>query len=139
MDSRTVELSVSADKDMMLVIRMTAAGALSRAGLTIDDIEDMKLAVDEACLSLMAQPVRYERLSATFSLAPSGVRLRVAGLSPREGDAARQNPAEDDEVLRCVLEAMADEAVIHRDERGIFAIELARKGVAGGNGGTDAR
>ena len=50
-----VELSFPSDKSMMLVLRLTAAGVLARAGLTVDVMDDVKLAVEEACNCLIGQ------------------------------------------------------------------------------------
>ena len=36
--NKTVDLLVAAQKDMMLVVRMTTLGVLARAGLTLDDV-----------------------------------------------------------------------------------------------------
>ena len=44
--NKTVDLLVAAQKEMMLIVRMTTLGVLARAGLTLDDMDDMKMAVD---------------------------------------------------------------------------------------------
>ena len=44
MQNRTIELSVPAHRDMMLVLRLTTAGVVARAGLGVDRINDVKMA-----------------------------------------------------------------------------------------------
>ena len=44
-----VELKVPAEQNMMLVLRLTTAGVVARAGLTVDRMDDVKMAVEEAC------------------------------------------------------------------------------------------
>ncbi|NDL60019.1 anti-sigma factor [Phytoactinopolyspora mesophila] len=53
-----VELSVPASSAYLAVLRTTSAGLGARLGLTLDDIEDLRIAVDEACAMLLpvAQP-----------------------------------------------------------------------------------
>ena len=40
-----VELKLPAEQNMMLVMRLTTAGVVARAGLTVDRMEDVKMAV----------------------------------------------------------------------------------------------
>ena len=41
-----VELKLPARQEMMLVLRLTTAGVIARAGLTVDRMDDVKLAVE---------------------------------------------------------------------------------------------
>ena len=47
LSENAISLTVPADKSMMLVIRLTTAGVLARARLTVDAIDDMKMAVEK--------------------------------------------------------------------------------------------
>ncbi|MGH8828897.1 MAG: anti-sigma regulatory factor, partial [Jiangellaceae bacterium] len=44
-----VELRVPASSAYLVVLRTTAASLAARQGFTLDDIEDLRIAVDEAC------------------------------------------------------------------------------------------
>ena len=44
-----VELKIPCDPQYISVVRLVVAGVGARAGLTVDDIDDMKVAVSEAC------------------------------------------------------------------------------------------
>jgi hypothetical protein len=46
-----VELSFPASVDLVVLARFTAATVAARAGFDIDEIEDLRLAVDELCVS----------------------------------------------------------------------------------------
>jgi len=50
-DSDAVDLSFAASPDLVVLARFTAATVASRAGFDIDEIEDLRLAVDELCVS----------------------------------------------------------------------------------------
>ena len=60
MQNRTVELSVPAHRDMMLVLRLTTAGVVARAGLGVDRINDVKMAVEEACALIIETALKKE-------------------------------------------------------------------------------
>src|SRR5919202_3533665 len=47
--SDTVDLRVPADPAYLAVLRTATAGLAARLDLTLDEIEDLRIAVDEAC------------------------------------------------------------------------------------------
>jgi serine/threonine-protein kinase RsbW len=49
----TVELDVPADPAYLAVVRTATAGLAARLDLTLDEIEDLRIAVDEACSLLL--------------------------------------------------------------------------------------
>ena len=118
--SEPVELALSARRSMMLVLRLTTAGVVARAGLTVDRMDDVKLAVEEACSCLITEAGGPERLRLRFSEADGALRISVRG----EGG----NPAaigEDEcEVVRCVLEALVDGVELRVDGTAISEVEL---------------
>ncbi|WP_290459833.1 ATP-binding protein, partial [Romboutsia ilealis] len=42
-------MEISANPDFVSIIRLTTSGIANKIGFSIDDIEDMKVAVSEAC------------------------------------------------------------------------------------------
>ena len=75
-DGDIVEVAAPADVAYVSTLRLTAASLAARCELTIDDIEDLRLAVDEACALLLPHAAQDSRLTARFELATG--RLQVA-------------------------------------------------------------
>ncbi len=48
-----VDLSIPVQADLVVLARLAAATVASRAGFGVEDIEDLRLAVEELCLSLV--------------------------------------------------------------------------------------
>ena len=48
-----VRLSVPAAPEYLRLVRLTAAGLASRLGFTFDEVEDLRIAVDELCFHLL--------------------------------------------------------------------------------------
>ena len=117
----TIELSLPASRDMMLVVRLAASGVVARAGLTLDVLEDVKMAVEEACLFLVAQS-GAERLRLTFDPKPGEFSVRIA----REGGRtpAPELPEAELDVVRCILEALVTSVRIDAQAGGVEAISL---------------
>jgi len=83
-----VEMSVPSDGAYVAVLRTVAAGLASRCDLTLDEIEDLRIAVDEACSLLLPHAVPGTPLSARFTLAPGelGIEARVEAADDAEPD-----------------------------------------------------
>lgn len=64
-----VEVRVPADGAYVGTLRLTAASLAARCDLTVDDIEDLRLAVDEACSLLLPSASPGSTLDARFELA----------------------------------------------------------------------
>ena len=61
-----VRLVVPAAPEYLRIVRLTAAGLASRLGFTFDEVEDLRIAVDELCFHLLGEADNAE-------LNPSGV------------------------------------------------------------------
>src|SRR3954453_12720529 len=78
--SDTVDLRVPADPAYLAVIRTATAGLAARLDLTLDEIEDLRIAVDEACgLLLDHQTHPGAELLAAFTLHPNALDVLVQG------------------------------------------------------------
>ncbi|MDQ1289190.1 MAG: serine/threonine-protein kinase RsbW [Actinomycetota bacterium] len=76
----TVHLRVPADPAYLAVIRTATAGLAARLDLTLDEIEDLRIAVDEACALLLDhQPHPGANLKAAFTLHPNTLDVLVTG------------------------------------------------------------
>lgn len=81
-----VELELPADPAYLGVVRTACAGLGARLDLTLDEIEDLRIAVDEACtLVLPSGRSPHDatvRLRATFSVSEEALAVRVQGPNP---------------------------------------------------------
>ena len=118
--SEPVELSLPARRNMMLVLRLTTAGVVARAGLTVDRMDDVKLAVEEACGCLISEAGGPERLRLRFSEADGALRIAVCG----EGGSPAAIGEDEREVVRCILESLVDGAELRTDGAAITGVEL---------------
>lgn len=123
MENRTVELRVPATEDMMLVIRLATSGVLLRAGLTLDNVDDVKMAVEEAANCL----VRYSGCGSVEIRYELGAKLLKVTLA---GDCCRCGgfPRTPDELatIRYILESMVDSVKLAGRDDGLTHIELCK-------------
>lgn len=77
-----VQLDVPASPAYIAVVRTAAAGLAARVDLTLDRIEDLRIAVDEAC-ALLVRPCPggspNDTLTCTFVLDEASLAVEVSG------------------------------------------------------------
>ena len=61
-----VELSLAADAQMLFLARMTGAAVAARADFDYEQVEDLRLAIDELCVRLMGSGVGPGRITLSF-------------------------------------------------------------------------
>src|SRR3954468_17832224 len=90
-DGDVVEVRVPADVAYVATLRLTTASLAARCDLTIDDIEDLRLAVDEACALLLPHATAKSVLEAGFELASGRLVVTTSVDAPdsSEGSPAR--------------------------------------------------
>lgn len=72
-----VVLRLPAQSAYLSVLRTATASLASRLDFTLDDIEDLRIAVDEACAMLLSQAVAGAELECVFTLAPEAIGVSV--------------------------------------------------------------
>ncbi len=75
-----VELTIPADPAMVSVLRTVTAALAARRDFTLEEIDDLRIAVDEACALLLPHAAGTARLHAAFGGPPEAliVEVRVA-------------------------------------------------------------
>lgn len=73
-----VELRIPADGAYLSVLRTATAGLAARLDFTLDDIEDLRIAVDEACAVVLPQARPESDLLCAFYLGPETLEVEVS-------------------------------------------------------------
>jgi serine/threonine-protein kinase RsbW len=98
-----VEVRLPADLSQLFVLRSLAATLALREDFDLDEVEDVKLAVDEMCSALVLRACPGERLDCQFQAAPHSVGL-LASVATDNG-----RPIDQDTFGWRVLAALTDE------------------------------
>src|SRR5438093_13574223 len=110
----TIAVSVPARTGFVHVVRAVTASGAARLDFPIDDIDDLRLAVDEAAAHLLSRNPSSTRL--TIRLIPDSDRLEIVAwgdeASPTWPDDGSRNA-----MSWHVLAALTDEAVMERTDR----------------------
>jgi len=122
-----VELRLPADSAYASVLRTTTAGLAARLDFTIDDIEDLRIAVGEAHAMVLPEADPVTDLTCEFFLAAGELRIAV-------GVTSAEAPEPDyDSFAWQVLSTLATTATAEsRDGR--FVVTMTMQSTAGGPG-----
>lgn len=85
-----VDIRLPADSAYLSVLRTATAGLAARLDFTLDEIEDLRIAVDEACAMLLPQAVDSANLSCRFRLLPETLEVTVM-IPTRDGQLPERN------------------------------------------------
>ena len=122
---RFIDMSLPADKDMMLPIRLAASGVLARSGVTINVMDDFKAAIEEACSCLISQTDAPGRIALRFDI---GCSKAVFTCRCADGCPTGKviDPAEL-EVASLILDSLVDSSEIELCGGVIRSIKLSVK------------
>lgn len=105
--SDLIELSIPVKADLVVLARLTAATVAARAGFDVEEIEDLRLAVDELCLSMVG-PTVEGRYHLTYVGGDGEVEVTCV-FEPGEGGGAGRPLSDPDDLSIRILEALVDE------------------------------
>lgn len=76
-----VTVRMPADSAYLSVLRTATAGLAARLDFTLDEIEDLRIGVDEACAMLLTHALPGTDLTTEFELTGDGMRISVSVLT----------------------------------------------------------
>ncbi|MGZ5212396.1 MAG: anti-sigma regulatory factor [Actinomycetota bacterium] len=120
----TVTVTVPPDPGFLHILRQLTGGVAARIRLTIDDIEDLKLAVDEAASSMLTRLPASSEITLALDTDDATLRATVSSDAPTEGWPI---PGLLDSLSWKVITGLVGEASAERDESGRPSIVLLKR------------
>ena len=118
-----VVIKIPASPAYIGVVRLVAAGLATRLRFTIDEIEDLKIAVDELSAYLTGSQGREGDLELTFTITESSIGIRGEGLLT-PGQKVR---TELTDFSRMILDTVVDTASLEQsDGSPVFELSKAK-------------
>ncbi|HZI36945.1 MAG TPA: hypothetical protein VFF24_01470 [Acidimicrobiia bacterium] len=120
-----VRLVVPASPEYLRLVRLTAAGMASRLGFTFDEVEDLRIAVDELCFHLLGDddvvPSDEERtMDLIYSAGADSItitgRTALSGAVPEQSELSEQ-----------ILDALVDEHEVTGGTNGTVTFRLKKQ------------
>lgn len=76
MTCEILKMEIAANPEYVSIIRLTVSGIANKLGFNLDDIEDMKVAVSEACTNAIKHSLD-SKVYITFSSVEKGLNISV--------------------------------------------------------------
>lgn len=76
MTYETIKMEISSNPEFVSIIRLTTSGIANKVGFSIDDIEDIKVAVSEACTNAIKHS-DDDKFFITFEIIESGICIEI--------------------------------------------------------------
>lgn len=110
-DADRIVLVVPSRGEYARTVRMTAAELATRAGMDLDGVDDVRMAVEEAFV-FASDRAAGDDLTFTFGVAPGSIELTVGSLAPASEP---DGPDPGERYARFILESICDEFAITDD------------------------
>ncbi|HEX3812963.1 MAG TPA: anti-sigma regulatory factor [Mycobacteriales bacterium] len=115
-----VEIRVPAEAAYVSLLRSAAAGLAARLDFTVDEIDDLRIAVDEAC-ALVLPGVRADSLlTCRMTLGVADLRVAV------NAETTASSPPEPTSFAWMVLTALADDVTVNTDHDHQITVSLGK-------------
>jgi serine/threonine-protein kinase RsbW len=109
-----VQLVMPADPEFLRLARVTAMGLASRLSFTIDEIDDLRIAIDELLFGLIGTKGRDGKVVMTYRMRPDGLEVEGSGQFANDGSTSPGLS----EFSQLILDAVADEHELDTSEDG---------------------
>jgi anti-sigma regulatory factor (Ser/Thr protein kinase) len=100
-----VRLVIPAEPGFLRLARLTAAAVASRMGFTFDEVEDLRIAVDELCYFLLGSGRGAGAITLLCTISADGLVVTGTGSGPDGSGSETTLP----ELSRRILESVVDE------------------------------
>ena len=120
-DGEVIEVRLPAEPTHLPVLRTFTADLAARLDFNLDEVADLRMAVDEACAGLVARAVKTTQLTCAFQLQPDALWV-IAAAQTTDG-----NPPARDTFGWRVLTALVDTVETDADEAGVVTVKLYKR------------
>ena len=76
MTYETKKMEISANPEYVSIIRLTTSGIANKVGFCLDDIEDLKVAISEACTNAIKHSLE-DRFTIIYTMIEKGLTIEI--------------------------------------------------------------
>lgn len=117
-----VRLAVPATPEFLRLARVTASGVASRLGFTYDEVDDVRLAIDELCFAVTGGKEQPGWLRLCYAIVGDAMEVRGAAAISVTGSEPHLS-----ELSEAILGALVDEHRVYTDATGTPSFHLLKR------------
>ncbi|MEO7836062.1 MAG: hypothetical protein ABIS21_00290 [Acidimicrobiales bacterium] len=126
-----VRLEVPATPEFLRLARVTASGLASRLGFSYDEVEDLRLAIDELCFILIGSRGREGSVELRYAMVPDALEVEGVGsftdVDSETDDADHSTELALAAFSQQILSALLDEYAVYRNDDGKSCFRLLKR------------
>ena len=130
--AEVVEVTIPPKPEFVSVARLTAATVAARQSFTYDEIEDLKIAVSEACTALMVSGTEGAPLTVRLALEPRALTIQIETGGPgvelvEEPAHTAKEPLDETRLGMFLMRCLVDDVEVGTSPEGKAQIRLMKR------------
>lgn len=127
-----VEVTIPPKAEFVSVARLTTATVAAKQSFTYDEIEDLKIAVSEACTALMVSGTDGAPLTLRLTLEPQALEIDIETRGPgvelvTAASRTAKKPLDEKRLGIFLMQCLVDDVEVRRSPEGKAQIRLVKR------------
>ncbi|WMT82526.1 MULTISPECIES: ATP-binding protein [Terrisporobacter] len=129
MTCETIKMEITANPEYVSIIRLTTSGIANKVGFCIDDIEDLKVAISEACTNAIKHSSE-DRFTIIYSMIENGLTIEIID-NGKGYDRSSVSEPDIDNLKESgmglfIIESLMDEVIVESQEGKGTSIKMTK-------------
>ncbi|WP_419725970.1 ATP-binding protein [Terrisporobacter petrolearius] len=129
MTCETIKMEITANPEYVSIIRLTTSGIANKVGFCIDDIEDLKVAISEACTNAIKHSLD-DRFTIIYSMIENGLTIEIMD-NGKGYDRSTVSEPDIDNLKESgmglfIIESLMDEVIVESQEGKGTSIKMTK-------------
>jgi len=124
-----IKMEITANPEYVSIIRLTTSGIANKVGFCIDDIEDLKVAISEACTNAIKHSLD-DRFTIIYSMIENGLTIEIID-NGKGYDISTVNEPDIDNLKESgmglfIIESLMDDVIVESQEGKGTSIKMTK-------------
>ena len=129
MTYETIKMEISANPEYVSIIRLTTSGIANKVGFCLDDIEDLKVAISEACTNAIKHSLE-DRFTIIYTMIEKGLTIEIIdngkGYNTKEVSEPDLDNLKESGMGLFIIESLMDKVNVESTERKGTSIKMTK-------------
>ena len=129
MTYETIKMEISANPEYVSIIRLTTSGIANKVGFCLDDIEDLKVAISEACTNAIKHSLE-DRFTIIYTMIEKGLTIEIIdngkGYNTKEVSEPDLDNLKESGTGLFIIESLMDEVNVESTEGKGTSIKMTK-------------
>ena len=129
MTYETIKMENSANPEYVSIIRLTTSGIANKVGFCLDDIEDLKVAISEACTNAIKHSLE-DRFTIIYTMIEKGLTIEIIdngkGYNTKEVSEPDLDNLKESGMGLFIIESLMDEVNVESTEGKGTSIKMTK-------------